>query len=83
MKLCSFDARSKGQPRTLPYREGVGIGGACWTAFLNSLLASSTCRIEQARPAGAGSLALRDRGTSCVYPQGAGRPVYADGDQSI
>ncbi|MEP6889421.1 MAG: hypothetical protein ABI955_01845, partial [Nitrospirota bacterium] len=34
MKLCSFDARSKGQPRTLPYREVVRIG----EALLDSLL---------------------------------------------
>jgi hypothetical protein len=32
MKLCSFDARSKGQPRPLPYREVARVGSAALNA---------------------------------------------------
>ena len=83
MKLCSFDARSIGQPRTLPYREVVRIG----EALLDSLLEHPASQVYIPDCAGqacvAGSLALRNRGTFCGYPEGAGRPVYADGDCPI
>ena len=79
----SFDARSIGQPRRLPYREVVRIG----EALLDSLLEHPASQVYIPDCAGqacvAGSLALRNRGTFCGYPEGAGRPVYADGDCPI
>ena len=96
MKLCSFDARSKGQPRTLPYREVVRIGAALLDGLFEQP-AGSLCFAVAADPRDRPALLAGDnmlivilgakstdfQGTSRGHPEGAGHSVYADGDCPI
>jgi hypothetical protein len=40
IRMCSFDARSKGQPRPLPLREAWEAGTSCWTRAVESIPAA-------------------------------------------